>query len=859
MSSLAPKTYVMSLTAQEIEQRLMSIDSLLPNTVIRQSLSNPATDTVPSTQAVVDALAPIQTSINGLGGLADNDSVSLDSTETSGVLPISKGGTGGTSLEDAQSNLGVLSEDEIQALINASIPTIQQVWLDSAQVKGVLPVSKGGTGSNSPSEALKNLGIHDSNGKVPFTQLPAVAITDTFPVNNQSAMLALDAQAGDVAIRSDISKSFILMQEPANVLDNWKELLNDAEVKLTPQIRESLRRSYAEAGYNVVGTFQAGFTLVNANDVGVDETTGKGYTGPAGEIAAGTNPVGPGFFIVSKSSLRSQTFQRWVATGVIDVSKAGTTVPENAFKYDADGAQYVYKADTCYVLEDFGYGPSATPEWNSRVFNALIPKAKGMFIASRTINATVNHDAPVDIINRVTIMLPQSLKIRKTGSTVGSIVRTIKPAGGTTQNYTFSKDCIFNVIPEDNTINYAVYVNVIGGDLGGDSHSGKGVFDAPMAAYCTLSRIIGSESKFFWTGLDNFQNTFEDIRSRFSEKHFYIENGTSNNFSRVACDGGKDGTSVGTGFQLACKYTTMTACAADKVQLSYDIFDNGEVTMVGCGSESFGRLIRTRDNAVAVVKGGKLQYDVVTSNLGIAAEPWVSYDNSTLILEGTTLSAENFSGAADSVAFAPLSRPVAVGTSRFIAKNCKHPSLSSITPVFQGDEIIVQGQAYGEWEFGGKRKRLSATSLYIENTTSKQRMQKDIASVPGDGTWVTVGQFDLAAYGSSVMGEVTVTVYSSYTSGVGLAGFGKMLFSAVQQASGGALSVNNSTLQVARTDFSPAQPSPTIEMQVVASSTTATLQIKLTSGGGTLSTSSVSLDVEYISRKSGLPGRIDMF
>lgn len=630
--------------------------------------------------------------------------------------------------------------------------------------------------------------------------------------------------------------------------------------------REALRRTCADAGLNLIdGSFEAGGILTSPSDVLLSLANGMVYSWigaypPGGYVVTpGSNPVSPGFFIRSHASIRSQTFQRWVHTGVIDVSKAGTIVPEFAFKYDADGAQYSYKADTCYVLEDFGYGPSATPEWNSRVFNALIPLAKGMFISSRTINATVNHDAPVDIINRVTIMLPQSLKLRKTGSAVGSIVRTITPAGSTPQDYTFSKDCIFNVIPEDNTINYAVYVNVIGGDLGGDSHSGKGAFDAPMAAYCTLSRIIGSESKFFWTGLDNFQNTFEDIRSRFSEKHFYIENGTSNNFSRVACDGGKDGTSVGTGFQLGCKYTTMTACAADKVQLSYDIFGNGEVTMVGCGSESFGRLIRTRGNAVAVVKGGKLQYDVVESNLGISAEPWSAYDNSTITLEGTTLSAENFTEATDAVAFAPLIRPIAVNFSRLIAKNCKHPSQSSATPVFQGDEIIVQNSAYGEWEFGSKRKCLSATSLYIENINSKQRMQKDIASVPGDGTWVTVGQFDLAAYGSSVMGEVTVTVYSAYASGIGLAGFGKMLFSAVQQSSGGALSVNNSILQVARADFSPAQPSPTIEMQMVASGTTATLQIKLTSGGGTLSPSSVSLDVEYISRKSGLPGRVDMF
>lgn len=81
---------------------------------------------------------------------------------------------------------------------------------------------------------------------------------------------------------------------PANssVDANWVELSTSARVV---QVMELYRRSYAEVGYNVVGTFQAGFTYVYANDVGIDEVTGKGYTGPAGDVAAGTNPASGGF------------------------------------------------------------------------------------------------------------------------------------------------------------------------------------------------------------------------------------------------------------------------------------------------------------------------------------------------------------------------------------------------------------------------------------------------------------------------------------------------------------------------------------------------------------------------------------
>lgn len=66
----------------------------------------------------------------------------------------------------------------------------------------------------------------DANGKVPVAQLPAIAISDTFVVASEAAMLALTAQVGDVAIRTDLSKSFILAAEGASTLANWKELLS---------------------------------------------------------------------------------------------------------------------------------------------------------------------------------------------------------------------------------------------------------------------------------------------------------------------------------------------------------------------------------------------------------------------------------------------------------------------------------------------------------------------------------------------------------------------------------------------------------------------------------------------------------
>ena len=66
----------------------------------------------------------------------------------------------------------------------------------------------------------------DSDGKVPSSELPAIAITETFVVASEAAMLALTAQVGDVAIRTDVNLNFILATAPASTLANWKQLLS---------------------------------------------------------------------------------------------------------------------------------------------------------------------------------------------------------------------------------------------------------------------------------------------------------------------------------------------------------------------------------------------------------------------------------------------------------------------------------------------------------------------------------------------------------------------------------------------------------------------------------------------------------
>lgn len=85
--------------------------------------------------------------------------------------------------------------------------------------------------SDAGTAAAKDFGTAEGNvpvlgagGKLSEAVIPAIAITDTFVVDSQAAMLVLEAQQGDVAVRTDVNKTFILKVAPASTLANWVEL-----------------------------------------------------------------------------------------------------------------------------------------------------------------------------------------------------------------------------------------------------------------------------------------------------------------------------------------------------------------------------------------------------------------------------------------------------------------------------------------------------------------------------------------------------------------------------------------------------------------------------------------------------------
>jgi hypothetical protein len=117
----------------------------------------------------------------------------------------------------------------------------------------------------------------DPNGILPTVHLPPLAITDTFVVASESEMLALNAQTGDVCIRSDTSKSYILAGMPPSTLANWKELSAAAPV-LSVDGRTGVV-DLSDRYVDVAGDTMTGSLLIGGNLTVQDApvTPSKGY------------------------------------------------------------------------------------------------------------------------------------------------------------------------------------------------------------------------------------------------------------------------------------------------------------------------------------------------------------------------------------------------------------------------------------------------------------------------------------------------------------------------------------------------------------------------------------------------------
>ena len=183
-----------------------------------------------------------------------------------------------------------------------------------------------------------------SDSKVPTAQLPALAITDTFVVASQAAQVALTAEVGDICIRTDESKSYILKTDPASTFGNWSELLTPTDTVLsvntltgavtltTANIADSANKRYVtDANLVVIGNTSGTNTGDNA---GVTTVTGSapivssGGNTPAISISAATISAAGSLSSADKVKINALTGTEVTSvTGTAPVVSSGGATP----------------------------------------------------------------------------------------------------------------------------------------------------------------------------------------------------------------------------------------------------------------------------------------------------------------------------------------------------------------------------------------------------------------------------------------------------------------------------------------------------------------------------------------------------
>jgi hypothetical protein len=152
-------------------------------------------------------------------------SITGDGTGTSGGFD----GSANASITLVLANTGVAAGTYTKLTVDSKGRIISAVQLTAADIPNLTlsKISDAGTAaSKNTGTAVGNVPIIGANGKLDDSIMPPLAIVEPFPVASQAEMLALDAQMGDIAIRSDIKKTYILKTSPASTLANWLEIVS---------------------------------------------------------------------------------------------------------------------------------------------------------------------------------------------------------------------------------------------------------------------------------------------------------------------------------------------------------------------------------------------------------------------------------------------------------------------------------------------------------------------------------------------------------------------------------------------------------------------------------------------------------
>ncbi|WP_297429062.1 hypothetical protein [Clostridium sp.] len=159
-------------------------------------------------------------------------------------------------------------------------------------------ISDAGTAaSKNIGTASGNVPVLDLNGKLDTNVLPGLALTTTNVVASQTAMLALTAEPGDLAVRTDLNKTFVLKTAGASTLANWQELLTPTDsVTSVAGKTGAVTLTSSDVGLGNVTNESKATMLTNAALTGVP-------TAPTASIGTNTTQIATTAFVVNSIAI----------------------------------------------------------------------------------------------------------------------------------------------------------------------------------------------------------------------------------------------------------------------------------------------------------------------------------------------------------------------------------------------------------------------------------------------------------------------------------------------------------------------------------------------------------------------------
>lgn len=171
-------------------------------------------------------------------------------------------GSAGTSITVALVASGVKAGTYSKVTVDAKGRVTAGSNLTTTDISGI-----GTAATKNVGTAAGNIPILGSDGKLSDSVIPAIAISESHTVASEHEMLALAAQVGDIAIRTDGAGTWILKQTPASTLANWVQLKSPTDaansvngktgnvILTTSDIAEGTNQYYTQARF--VAAFKA--------------------------------------------------------------------------------------------------------------------------------------------------------------------------------------------------------------------------------------------------------------------------------------------------------------------------------------------------------------------------------------------------------------------------------------------------------------------------------------------------------------------------------------------------------------------------------------------------------------------------